>query len=123
MRRVERETNPHLRPGRAQQNIPSGEHQARIEFDYDGGGLGKGGTVTRYPDGQQVGRGRVEGTVPMLFAAGETTDSGSDSATAVSDDYGPKDGRFTGSVRCVQIGIDEAAEDLAELNAFLLRRL
>ena len=37
--------------------IPAGTHQARMEFDYDGPGLGKGGTATLYLDGDQVGRG------------------------------------------------------------------
>ena len=47
--------------------IPAGEHQVRMEFAYDGGGLGKGGTVTLYLDGNKVGEGRVEATVPMVF--------------------------------------------------------
>jgi arylsulfatase len=95
--------------------IAAGEHQVRMEFGYDGGGLGKGGDVTLYLDGAEVGRGRVEGTVPMLFSADETTDVGSDTATPVSDDYGPKDSEFTGTVRWVQLDIDEAAEDLDHL--------
>jgi arylsulfatase A-like enzyme len=92
--------------------IPEGEHQVRMEFAYDGGGLAKGGNVALYVDGDKVGEGRVEATVPMLFSADETTDVGSDSATPVSDDYGPKDSEFTGRVRWVQIDIDEAAEDV-----------
>ncbi len=95
--------------------IPEGEHQVRMEFTYDGGGLGKGGDVTLFVDGEEVGRGRVDGTVPMLFSADETTDVGSDTATPVSDDYGPKDSEFTGTVRWVQLDIDEAAEDLDHL--------
>ena len=75
--------------------IPAGEHQVRMEFAYDGGGLAKGGTVTLYVDGAKAGEGRVEGTVPMLFSADETTDVGSDSGTPVSDDYGPKDSPST----------------------------
>ena len=31
--------------------IPPGQHQVRMEFTYDGGGVGKGGTVTLYIDG------------------------------------------------------------------------
>jgi hypothetical protein len=89
--------------------IPAGEHQVRMEFTYDGGGLGKGGNVTLYVDGEQVGDGHVEATVPMLFSADETTDVGSDSATPVSDDYGPRDSRFTGKIDWVQIDVDEAA--------------
>ena len=95
--------------------IPAGEHQVRMEFTYDGGGLGKGGSVALYVDGNQVGEGRVDGTVPMAFSADETTDIGSDSATPVSDDYGQRDSEFTGTVRWVQIDVDGAAEDTDHL--------
>jgi arylsulfatase len=98
-----------------EQIIPPGEHQVRMEFAYDGGGLAKGGTVTLYLDGQQVGQGRIEATQPMLFSIDETTDVGSDSATPVSDDYGPKNSAFTDRVDWVQIDIDEAAEDFDHL--------
>jgi arylsulfatase len=95
--------------------VPAGEHQVRMEFTYDGGGLGKGGTVTLFVDGDQVGEGRVDGTVPMLFSADETTDVGSDTATPVSDDYTTKDSAFTGTVQWVQIDLDAAAEDTDHL--------
>ena len=95
--------------------IPAGEHQVRMEFTYDGGGLGKGGDVALFVDGEQVGEGRVDGTVPMLFSADETTDVGSDTATPVSDDYGARDSEFTGTVRWVQIDLDAAAEDTDHL--------
>jgi arylsulfatase A-like enzyme len=95
--------------------IPAGEHQVRMEFTYDGGGLGKGGDVKLFVDGEQVGEGRVDNTVPMLFSADETTDVGSDTATPVSDDYGSLDSAFTGNVRWVQIDIDAAAEDTDHL--------
>ena len=36
---------------------PAGEHQVRMEFAYDGGGLGKGGTVALFVDGDQGRRG------------------------------------------------------------------
>jgi sulfatase-like protein len=98
-----------------QERLTAGDHQVRVEFSYDGGGLGKGGDVKLHLDGEQVGEGRVEGTVPMLFSADETCDVGADSATPVSDDYGPRDSEFTGEVRWVQIDIDEAAEDTDHL--------
>jgi arylsulfatase A-like enzyme len=94
--------------------VPAGEHQVRMEFAYDGGGLAKGGDVTLYVDGDKVGEGRVEQTVPMMFSADETTDLGRDGATPVSDDHS-YDNAFTGRVRWVQIDIDEAAEDLDHL--------
>ena len=95
--------------------LAPGEHQVRLEFAYDGGGLGKGGTSTLYVDGTKVGEGRVDATVPMLFSGDETTDLGSDSATPVSDDHGPKETEFTGRVKWVEIDLGEDAEDADHL--------
>jgi len=95
--------------------VPAGTHQVRAEFAYDGGGLGKGGQVTLYIDGDPVGEGRVEATVPMIFSADETADVGSDTASAVSDDYAGEASVFTGTVEWVQIDVDEAAEDFDHL--------
>jgi hypothetical protein len=91
--------------------IAPGEHQVRVEFAYDGGGLGKGGDVALFVDGRQVGTGRVAATVPMVFSADETTDLGEDTGTAVSDDYAPGASSFNGKVNWVQIDIAEAAEN------------
>ena len=71
----------------ADTDLTPGDHQVRMEFDYDGGGLAKGGTVSLYIDGTAVGQGRVEATQPMIFSGDETTDVGNDTATPVSDDY------------------------------------
>ncbi len=98
-----------------QEPVAAGEHQIRMEFGYDGGGLAKGGSVSLYVDGARAGEGRVEATQPMIFSADETTDVGTDGGTPVSDDYGPKDSRFTGRIKWVQLDIDEAAEDLDHL--------
>jgi arylsulfatase len=95
--------------------IPAGTHQVRMEFEYDGGGLAKGGTVSLYLDGEETGEGRVEGTVPMLFSGDETFDIGSDTASPVSDDYTSDGSRFSGTVNWVQIDIAEAAEDVDHL--------
>ena len=48
-----------LRYATADRPLPAGTHQVRMEFAYDGGGVGKGGDVTLYVDGEQVGTGRV----------------------------------------------------------------
>jgi hypothetical protein len=95
--------------------IPAGEHQVRMEFAYDGGGLAKGGAVTIYVDGEQAGEGRLEATIPMIFSGDETADVGSDSATPVSDDYRSRGGEFNGEIAWVQIDVDDAAEDLDHL--------
>ncbi len=95
--------------------LSSGDHQVRFEFTYDGGGLGKGGDVALYVDGTQVGEGRVDATVPMVFSADETADVGTDSATPVTDDLGPKEVGFTGRVKWVQIDLGDDAEDADHL--------
>jgi arylsulfatase A-like enzyme len=95
--------------------IPEGTHQVRMEFAYDGGGLGKGGNVTLYLDGNAVGEGRVEATVPMLFSGDETTDLGSDSATPVTDDLEPGETEFNGRVKWVEIDLGDDAADADHL--------
>ena len=52
-----------------EETLPAGDHQVRLEFAYDGGGLGKGGTATLYLDGDKIGEGRVEHTHATIFAA------------------------------------------------------
>ncbi len=69
------------------QTLPPGDHQVRVEFDYDGGGLAKGATISLYIDGVKVGDGRLDATVPMVFSADETADVGRDTGTGVSDEY------------------------------------
>ena len=95
--------------------ISAGEHQIRMEFAYDGGGLGKGGTASLYLDGEQVGEGRVEATVPMAFSADETLDIGSDSGTPVTDDLDGGRTAFTGRVRWVEIDLGDDAQDADHL--------
>ena len=95
--------------------VPPGSHQVRMEFTYDGGGLGKGGAVALYLDGTKTGEGRLDATVPLAFSGDETCDLGSDTASPVSDQYTPEGSRFTGTVQWVQIDIADAAEDLDHL--------
>jgi arylsulfatase A-like enzyme len=89
------------------QAIPTGQHQVRMEFKYDGGGLAKGGNALLYLDGKKVGEGRVETTVPMIFSADETCDIGKGTGSAVSPDYDPKENEFSGEVNWVQIDLEK----------------
>ncbi len=99
----------------AADRLPAGEHQVRMEFAYAGGGLGKGGTVTLYVDGQQVGQGAVGATAPMVFSADDGCDVGEDSGSPVSPDYGPVGNAFTGRIKGAQIAIAEDAESVGHL--------
>ena len=95
--------------------LPAGEHQVRMEFAYDGGGLGKGGTVSLFVDGKKVGEGKVAATAAMIFSADDGCDVGVDTGRPVSEDYGPRGNEFSGRVKGVQIAIAEAAEDADHL--------
>jgi hypothetical protein len=70
--------------------IPAGQHQVRMEFSYDGGGLGEGGNVLLFLDGEKVGEGRVAATAAMVFSADDTCDVGMEGGAFVSEDYGPR---------------------------------
>jgi len=83
----------------------------RMEFAYDGGGLGKGGNVSLYYDGKKVGEGRVERTVPLMFSGDETTDVGRDTTTPVSSDYTHNTSALNGKVHWVQIDLGKEAHD------------
>jgi arylsulfatase A-like enzyme len=96
-------------------SVPAGEHQVRMEFAYDGGGLAKGGTVTIYVDGQSVAEGRIEHTQPLIFSADETADVGNETGTTVSDDYDAESSRFTGTINWVQIDLGDDADDADHL--------
>jgi arylsulfatase len=90
---------------RGETPMTAGNHQVRVEFIYDGGGLGKGGLARLYLDGAPMGEGRVDATVPMAFSADETCDVGSDTATPVTDDLEEGRTAFTGRVGWVEIDI------------------
>jgi arylsulfatase A-like enzyme len=95
----------------ATEPIPAGTTQVRMEFAYDGGGMGKGGDVTLYYDGKDVGKGRVDQTQGFIFSADETTDVGYESGTTVSPDYTAHTSRFNGKIDWVRIDLGEDAKD------------
>ena len=94
--------------------ITPGTHQVRMEFEYDGGGLAKGGTVTLFIDGKKAAEGRVDQTEPFLFSADETCDVGNEFGSPVTYDY-PSPKKFTGEVNWVEIDVDKDAVDLDHL--------
>ncbi len=100
---------------RADEQVPAGDHQLRLEFSYDGGGLGKGGTADLYLDGTRLAGGHIDGTVPLVFSGDETLDVGSDTGTPVSDDYEGRASEFTGRVHRVQIDLGDDANDADHL--------
>jgi arylsulfatase A-like enzyme len=95
----------------ASEPISAGTTQVRMEFAYDGGGMGKGGDVTLYYDGKEVGAGRVDQTQGFIFSADETTDIGYESGTTVSPDYTAHTSKFSGTIEWIRIDLgDDATE-------------
>ncbi|MEY9968375.1 hypothetical protein ABIA33_006459 [Streptacidiphilus sp. MAP12-16] len=95
--------------------LPVGEHQVRMEFDYDGPGLAKGGTVTLYLDGAEVGRGQLPMTQAIVFSADEATHVGRESGAPVTPEYPARGNEFTGEIQWVQIDVDAAAANQEHL--------
>jgi arylsulfatase A-like enzyme len=89
--------------------IPPGEHEVRMQFKYDGGGVAKGGDVTLEVDDKAVGKGRVERTIPMGYSADEACDVGTDSGSPTAPDYGAK--AWNGKIAWVRIDLGDDSQD------------
>jgi arylsulfatase len=99
--------------------LTPGRHAIRLEFKYDGGGVGKGGTATLLVDGREVARGRVERTILGRFSADETFDTGEDTGSPVSDLYRAPF-RFGGTIYKTEI--DLAPEKLSAADREQLKK-
>ncbi|MET3650640.1 arylsulfatase [Dyella japonica] len=104
--------------------LSAGKVTVRMEFAYDGGGLGKGGVATLFVNGSKVASGRIEQTQPFAFSADETAGVGEDDATPVSADYSEGEDTFTGQIGKVAIevkalGSGAAQEKLGQADATL----
>jgi arylsulfatase len=85
--------------------VAAGKAVIRMAFDYDGGGVGKGGMATLLVDGEKVASGRIERTQAMIFSADETANVGVDDATPVTADYPERDNAFTGEIYKVTVDV------------------
>jgi arylsulfatase len=95
--------------------LAAGAHRIVMSFAYDGGGPGRGGDIVLSVDGVDVATGRLERTVPLVFALDETCDVGHDSGLPVSDDYTSHDSGFTGTVNTVLIELADGEADFNHL--------
>jgi arylsulfatase len=91
----------------APNKLSAGKHTVKVDFKYDGGGAGKGGTATLFVDGKEVTKGRIEMTVPIRVSADETLDIGEDTGTPITRDY-KVPFRFTGTIEKVVIDLKPA---------------
>ncbi len=86
--------------------LPAGKSTLRLEFAYDGGGPGKGGTATLWVGDRKAGEGRIGQTQRMIFSADETADVGIDLCTPVVEALGADErSRFTGRIPRVTLAV------------------
>jgi arylsulfatase len=86
----------------AAEPLAPGPNVIRMEFRYEGGGLGKGGTAALFVNDRKVGEGRIARTAWLRFSADETFDIGEDTGSPVSAAYASPN-RFTGTIKKVEI--------------------
>jgi arylsulfatase len=91
----------------AEKLVPAGEHQVRAEFAYEGEGYAKGGTVTLFYDGEQVGQGKVAVTQPMIFSATEGLEIGRELGTPVFPKASIESTIFNGEIDWVELSIGQ----------------
>ncbi len=99
------------------EKLSPGPATVRMEFSYDGGGLGRGGVVTLYVNDKKVGEGRIEKTIFARFSADGTFDIGMDTGSPVSNDY-KSPNPYSGNLRKVEIhlaGTDHTENDIRKI--------
>ena len=85
--------------------LPAGPVTIVLDFAYDGGGRGKGGTATLSVNGKKIAEGRIANTIPNSFSADEGVTVGVDDETAVTSDYKERNNRFTGQLGKIVIAV------------------
>jgi arylsulfatase len=90
----------------AEDPLPAGEVNVRMEFAADAPKPATGGDVTLLVDGKTVANGRIDHTVPIRFSAYAGMDIGRDNGGVVDLSYeAKKPFAFTGTVRKVAFDV------------------
>jgi hypothetical protein len=89
------------------ETLSPGPAVIRVDFKYDGGGIGKGGTAALFINGKRVGEGRIAKTCPSRFGA-ESFDVGMDNGSPVSENY-RSPFAYSGTIKKVEISIQPSA--------------
>jgi arylsulfatase len=101
----------------AEEDLPAGEVSVRMEFAADAPKPATGGDVTLYVNDRQVGKGRMDHTVPIRFSGYAGMDIGRDNGGVVDRAYeDQKPFAFTGTVKKVVFDIAPHAAEQDELD-------
>lgn len=91
----------------AEQPLKEGTQQIRMEFKYDGGGIGKGGTVFLFVEDKKVAEGRIDHTHSAIFSADSTAMVGDKVGAPICSDMNVTRNRFNGKINWVKIDLGE----------------
>jgi arylsulfatase A-like enzyme len=86
----------------AKNPLPKGKTTLAVDFKYDGGGVGKGGSLKMTANGKLVAEGRLKRTIPAQFSLGEGLDIGMDVGSPIDFTY-DLPFVFTGTIEKVEI--------------------
>ena len=95
----------------ASDRLPQGRARIEVHFEYEGGGEGRGATVTLMVNGRQAGQAHLARTVPHIYTYDETFDVGEDTATPVGPYSAPFP--FTGTIERVELRAEPVAAAVA----------
>jgi hypothetical protein len=88
--------------------LAPGKADIRFQFDYEGGGRGKGGMATLFVNGGKVAEGRIPATQPNMFSGDDTADIGIDLGTPVVEAIGAEArSRFTGRIPRLTVSVED----------------
>lgn len=85
--------------------IPTGAVTLRGEFAYDGGGLGKGGTLTLFVNGEKAGEARMEHTHAITLGITGYLDIGMDTGSSVDMQAYTSPFRYGGTIDSVTVDL------------------
>jgi arylsulfatase len=83
-------------------SLPTGDVKLAVVYKTDADRPLAGADVTLYANGREIGKGRVEKSIPNRVTLDETFDTGFDTGTPISDDY-EVPFQFTGTLHAVTI--------------------
>ncbi|BDD07284.1 arylsulfatase [Aureibacter tunicatorum] len=90
---------------KSKNKIPQGTKELKAEIIMDEMKPYTPAEITLYADGKEIGKGRVDRTIPNLFSLDEMLDVGKDTGTPVVDLYTVKSSKYTGTLNSVSIDL------------------
>lgn len=88
---------------RSSRPLADQRNHIRLQFLYDGGGTGQGGTAILCINNFELARGRIERTISNIICSSETASVGLQRSTPVSDEYTIENSHFSGEIYSVTV--------------------